>query len=167
MPSRDGQVLQLAVAVGHADRADVVALGEEQLDDHPPVFAQPLGVGLDLHALGDLRGAGRQQLGGCRRPRPGTAGRRRRRRRRRDGRASGSRCPPRSPPRGSSGRSRGADQLAVDRERLDRGHDHRLRQSVTRETGRAWRRADPSMLTVADDGAPASSRSSSTYSSRK
>ena len=42
MPTRDGQVLQLAVAVGHADRADVVALGEEQLDDHPPILAQPL-----------------------------------------------------------------------------------------------------------------------------
>ena len=36
------QVLQLAVAVGDADRADVVALGEQQLDDHPAVVAQPL-----------------------------------------------------------------------------------------------------------------------------
>ena len=52
MPDRIAKVLQLAVAVGHADRADVVALGEQQLDDHPAVRLQPRRVGGDLHALG-------------------------------------------------------------------------------------------------------------------
>ena len=34
-PERLGQVLELAVAVGDADGADMVALGEQQLDDRP------------------------------------------------------------------------------------------------------------------------------------
>jgi hypothetical protein len=42
------------MAVGHAHRADMVALGEEQLQRHPPVFAQPFAVGLDVHALATL-----------------------------------------------------------------------------------------------------------------
>ena len=58
----DRQVLQLAVAVGHADRADVVALGEQQFDDHSAVFAEPLGIGADDHLLGDVCDAGGQQL---------------------------------------------------------------------------------------------------------
>ena len=60
-------------------------------------------VGLDVHVLGDLGGARRQQPVGPLRSRPGRAGRRRRRRGRRGGRASGSRSRPRAPPRGSSG----------------------------------------------------------------
>ena len=55
------QVLQLAVAVGHADRADVVALGEQQLDDHPPILASRSESVGHLHALGDAGDAGRQQ----------------------------------------------------------------------------------------------------------
>ena len=58
-----GQRLQFAMAVGHADRADVVPLGEQQLQRHPAVLAQPFAVGLDVHAFGDLGGAGGQQLG--------------------------------------------------------------------------------------------------------
>ena len=50
-----GQVLQLAVVVGHADRADVVALGEQHLGDRPAVLGEPLRVGGDLHALVDAR----------------------------------------------------------------------------------------------------------------
>jgi hypothetical protein len=57
-----GERLQFAVVVGHADGADVVALGKEQLERHPAVFAQALGVGVDLHALGDSGRAGRQEL---------------------------------------------------------------------------------------------------------
>ena len=58
-----GEGLEFAVAVGDADGADVVALGEEQLEGHAAVFAQALAVGLDVHALGDLGGAGGQELG--------------------------------------------------------------------------------------------------------
>ena len=54
-----GQVLQLAVVVGDADRADVVALEEQHLGDRPAVLDQLLGVGRDLHALGDRGRAGR------------------------------------------------------------------------------------------------------------
>ena len=39
--------LQLAMAVGDADGADVVALGEQQFQRHAAVFAQPFAVGLD------------------------------------------------------------------------------------------------------------------------
>ena len=49
---RVGQRLQFAMAVGHADGADVIALGEQQLQRHAAVLAQPLAVGLDVHALG-------------------------------------------------------------------------------------------------------------------
>ena len=56
---RVGHVLELAVAVGDADGADVVALGEEQLDDLPPVALEPLGGGGDLHPL-----LGAQRAGG-------------------------------------------------------------------------------------------------------
>ena len=37
------QRLQFAVAVGDADRADVIALGEEQLENHAAMLLQPLG----------------------------------------------------------------------------------------------------------------------------
>ena len=63
MPWLQAQRLQFAMAVGDADGADVVALGEQQFQGHAAVFAQPLAVGLDVHAFGDLGGAGRQQLG--------------------------------------------------------------------------------------------------------
>ena len=50
---RVAEVLQLAVAVHHADRADVVALREEQLHDRAPVALEALGVGGDDHPLLD------------------------------------------------------------------------------------------------------------------
>ena len=59
------QGLQFAVAVGDADRADVVALGEEQLQNRAPIAVQALRVGRDLHALGDAGHAGGQQLVGA------------------------------------------------------------------------------------------------------
>ena len=58
-----GQRLQFAMAVGHAHGADVIALGEQQFQRHAAVFSQALAVGLDVHALGDFRRAGGQQLG--------------------------------------------------------------------------------------------------------
>jgi hypothetical protein len=48
--------------VGHANRTDVVALGEEQLEDHAAVLVEPLGFGADFHALEDGCHAGGQQL---------------------------------------------------------------------------------------------------------
>ena len=74
-----GQRLQLAVAVGDAHRADVVALGEEQFDDRAPVALQPLGVGGDLHALGRPASSRRRTAGSARRSPPCTGGRRPRR----------------------------------------------------------------------------------------
>ena len=62
MPRLLRQHLQLAVAVRDADRADVIALGEEQFEDHPAVVLQALGVGRDLHAFFHARDASRQQL---------------------------------------------------------------------------------------------------------
>ena len=50
------------MAVGHADGAHVVALGEQQFQCHAAVFAQALGVRGNLHAFGDFQRAGRQQL---------------------------------------------------------------------------------------------------------
>ena len=44
-PELLGRVLQLAVVVGHADRADVVALDEQHLDDRAAVLQAALGVG--------------------------------------------------------------------------------------------------------------------------
>ncbi len=54
--------LQFAVAVGDADRADVVALGEEQFENGAAMLFEPLGVGGDLHALVDGGHAGGQEL---------------------------------------------------------------------------------------------------------
>ena len=56
------QGLQFAVAVGHANGTDVVALREEQLEDHAAVLLEPLRVGAHLHALKDGGHAGGQQL---------------------------------------------------------------------------------------------------------
>ena len=56
------EVLQVAMAIGHADRADVIPLGEEQFQRHPPVLLQAFAGGLDFHALGHFRGAGGQEL---------------------------------------------------------------------------------------------------------
>ena len=50
-------VLELAVPVHHAYGADVVALGEEQLDDRLAVRAQDRGVRFDLHVGCDGGGA--------------------------------------------------------------------------------------------------------------
>jgi len=57
-----GRVLQLAVVVRDADRADVVALDEHHLGDGAAVLQQELGVRRDVHALGDLGHAGRGEL---------------------------------------------------------------------------------------------------------
>ena len=46
-----GHRLQFAVAVRHADRANVVALGEQQFQDRAAMLLQPLGVGVDFHAF--------------------------------------------------------------------------------------------------------------------
>ncbi len=56
------QHLHLAVTVRDADRADMIALGEQQLKDHAAVVLQALGVGGDFHALFDHSDAGRKQL---------------------------------------------------------------------------------------------------------
>ena len=50
------------MAVGHANGADVVALGEEQFQSHAAIFLETLAVGLDVHAFGNFRGAGGQQF---------------------------------------------------------------------------------------------------------
>jgi hypothetical protein len=55
------QGLKLAVAVGDAHGADVVALGEKQLDDGSAVPPKPLAGGGDLHPLRHPRGAGGEE----------------------------------------------------------------------------------------------------------
>ena len=50
------------MVVGDADRANVVPLGEEQFENHLAIFPQALAVRFHVHALGDLGGAGRQEL---------------------------------------------------------------------------------------------------------
>ena len=50
------------MAVRDAYGADVVPLGEKQLENHAAIFAQALAIGLDVHAFGDLGRAGGQQL---------------------------------------------------------------------------------------------------------
>jgi hypothetical protein len=59
---RDRKVLKLAVAVCHANGADMVPLGEEQFDNHQPILSQAFGVGPDYHSLGHRRDAGRMQF---------------------------------------------------------------------------------------------------------
>ena len=56
------QGLQLAMAVGHADRADVIALGEEQLKDGLAMLLQALRRRGDFHSFFDGGDAGGQQL---------------------------------------------------------------------------------------------------------
>jgi hypothetical protein len=58
----DRHILQLAVAVGHTDGADVVAFGKNQFHRHAAVFRQSGALGLNHHAFGGLRHAGGQQL---------------------------------------------------------------------------------------------------------
>ena len=53
--------LQLAMAVGDAGRADVIALDQQQFDSHAPIERELCGGGLDRHAVLDRSGAGRQQ----------------------------------------------------------------------------------------------------------
>ena len=65
MPQLLGQVLQLAVVVGDAHRADVVALQEQHLDDRAAVLGELLGVGRDLHAFGHDGRAGGHELVRC------------------------------------------------------------------------------------------------------
>jgi Ca2+-binding RTX toxin-like protein len=60
-----GEGLKLAVAVRDADRADVVALGEEQFENVAAILLQTFGIGEDIHALEDGGDAGREQLVGA------------------------------------------------------------------------------------------------------
>src|SRR5512138_2139246 len=46
-----GQALELAMAVYHADRADVITLGQQQFDDLTPVAPQPFRIGCHHHPL--------------------------------------------------------------------------------------------------------------------
>jgi biotin carboxyl carrier protein len=61
-PLLHSQGLQFAMAVGNANRADVVPFGKEQLQDHLPIILQPGRVGLNRHPLGDLQSAGGLKL---------------------------------------------------------------------------------------------------------
>ena len=61
-PQPDREVLQLAVPIGHADRADVVALGVEQLHDPAAVSAEAVGVDRHRHPLFDGGHAGGKEL---------------------------------------------------------------------------------------------------------
>ncbi len=58
---RDGQRLKFAVAVGDAHRAEVIALGQQQLDDHAAVGRQPRRVDHHRKAFLHRRGAGGRQ----------------------------------------------------------------------------------------------------------
>ncbi len=57
-----GQVLQIAMTVRDADGADVIPLGKEQFKDHQAILAEARAGGFNVHALGDLGGAGGQQF---------------------------------------------------------------------------------------------------------
>ena len=59
------ETLQITVAIGDANRADVIPFRKEQFQDHEAIFAQTLGVGLHLHPLRNHRDAGGQKLGGA------------------------------------------------------------------------------------------------------
>lgn len=56
------QSLQLAMAIGDTDGANVIALGEQQLQDHSPIITEPFRVGFDLHPFADPRRAGGKEL---------------------------------------------------------------------------------------------------------
>src|SRR5260370_23197806 len=53
--------LQLAMVIGNADGALVIAFAEEELDGNPPVLRQLFGVGGDRHTVLYRSGAGGQQ----------------------------------------------------------------------------------------------------------
>lgn len=59
--NRDGEVLEFAVTVGDAYRADVVAFCKQQFDDHAAVGAQAFGVGGNVHAFSNAGDAGGAQ----------------------------------------------------------------------------------------------------------
>ena len=58
-----GQPLQLAVAIGDAHAANVIALGEQHLQNHAAVLVEPRAFSTDLHPLSDPGGAGGHKLG--------------------------------------------------------------------------------------------------------
>ena len=60
-----GESLELAMAVGDADRAYMIALGEEQFEDVAAILLKAFGVGEDVHAFKDGSDAGREQLAGA------------------------------------------------------------------------------------------------------
>jgi hypothetical protein len=45
--------LEFAVAIGYANRADMIALGKEQFENGFAMFLEPIGCGRDLHAFFD------------------------------------------------------------------------------------------------------------------
>ena len=51
--------LQFAMSIGDAYRANMIAFGEQHLEDHFAVPAQAVRLSMDDHAIGDARGAGR------------------------------------------------------------------------------------------------------------
>jgi hypothetical protein len=55
------QVLQLAIAIRHANRANVISFGKEQLNGHPHILPQLGRIGSDLHVGRDLRRARRKE----------------------------------------------------------------------------------------------------------
>jgi hypothetical protein len=57
------QILQLAVTIHHADRTDVIALGEKEFHYHLPILNKPIAVGLHHHPFLHLRDARGQKLG--------------------------------------------------------------------------------------------------------
>ncbi len=59
------QTLQLAMPVLHANGADVIAFGEEQLDDHFAIFTQARRIGANLHPLAHGGDTGGLQLVGA------------------------------------------------------------------------------------------------------
>ncbi len=57
------QILQFTVTIHHADRTDVIALGEKELHNHLPILNKPIAVGLYHHPFLYLRDARGQKLG--------------------------------------------------------------------------------------------------------
>jgi hypothetical protein len=60
---RGGMILKLAMPIGDAHRTNVVAFGQEKLDDHFSIFEQFRGVRMDAHAFGRSRDTRGLQLG--------------------------------------------------------------------------------------------------------
>jgi len=57
-----GEVLQIAMTVRHANRANVISFGEEQLQDHHPVLPYPFGIRFDFHPFRHFGDASRKEF---------------------------------------------------------------------------------------------------------